>query len=47
MLKYQRRKEGKKKNKIWKSKREKKKVLNKDNKERFEVSRKENEKCLL
>lgn len=28
-------------------KREKKKVLNKDNKERFEVPRKENEKCLL
>ena len=49
MLKYQKMKEGKniRNIQIWKLKREKKNVLNKNYKERFEVVRKENEKCLL
>ena len=49
VLKYQKMKEGKNISniQIWKLKREKKNVLNKDYKERFEVVRKENEKCLL
>ena len=49
VLKYQKMKEGKniRNIQIWKLKREKKNVLNKDYKERFEVVRKENEKCLL